>query len=155
MRIFKKYSGYMLPAAIVMVSIMVIITSSLLSNSSFLSNSQYSAAAKIKSDSLARIGLENITFLLRNLSIETKANGSLCLFLPRIGGNGDCDSTNSGLTPTTAVFESQPFSNWLSLPEEINDSENFSPVEQDANQCGISGSFSGKDSWPADLIRNL
>ena len=47
----------MLPAAIVMVSIMVIITSSLLSNSGFLSNSQYSAAAKIKSDSLASASL--------------------------------------------------------------------------------------------------
>lgn len=156
MKIFKKKSsGYMLPAAIVMVSIMVIITSSLLSNSGFLSNSQYSAAAKIKSDSLARSGLENITFLLRNLSIETKASGTLCLFLPRIGGDGACDSANADLTPTTADFESLPFSNWLSLPDEINDAENFSPEEQDANQCGISGSFSGKDSWPADLIRNL
>lgn len=146
----------MLPAALMIVTIMVIITSSLLSNSNFLTNNQFGEAAKIKSASLARSGLENITFLFRNLSSQTESDGTICLFLPRVGGDGACDtSANDGLSPILAEFETQPFSNWLELPDEINTPENFTDEEQDANQCGISGSFSGKDSWPADLIRNL
>lgn len=76
----------MLPFALVMVTIMVIITSSLLNNSDFAIKSEFTQSNKLKAESLARTGLENITFLLRNLASSSESNmGTICTFLPRLG----------------------------------------------------------------------
>jgi hypothetical protein len=157
MKIFKHkfLPGYMLPAAMAMVSVMVIITSSLLSNSSYTSLSQYGENNRIKAQTIARTGLENITFLLRNLSTESQNMATLCPYLPRVGGAGNCDSDTNTMSPAVASYSSKPFDNWTELPTTINSPENFTDDEADANRCGISGSYTGKDSWPADLIRNL
>ena len=64
----KLTSGYMLPAAMTMVAVMVLITSSLLSNSDFALQSEYKEDNRVRANALARTGLENITFLLRNLA---------------------------------------------------------------------------------------
>lgn len=157
MQIFKQRNigGYMLPAAMAMVSIMVIISSSLLNNSDYAIISQYSEQNRIKAESLARTGLEHITFLLRNIASESQNGDTLCPFLPRVGGEGGCDTDANTMQPSVASFASEPFDNWIELPTTINTPENFSDDESDANRCGISGSYTGEDSWPADLIRNL
>lgn len=156
MKIFKHtfQSGYMLPAAMVMVSIMVIITTSLLKNSDFAIQSEYKENNRIKSNTLARTGLENITFLLRNLASQSENMSTLCPYLPRIGGQDNCDSDVNTMSPALASYASDPFSDWIELSP-TTDFDNLNQDENDANSCGISGSYSGKDSWPADLIRNL
>jgi len=156
MKTFKRNlkSGYMLPAAMAMVAIMVIITTSLLKNTDFAIESEYKEYNRIKSNSLARTGLENITFLLRNLASQSENMSTLCSYLPRIGGIGNCDSSSNEMDPDYADYSTDPFSDWIELAVET-DFDNLSEDEEDANACGISGSYSGKDSWPADLIRNL
>lgn len=158
MKISKKQykSGYMLPAAMMVVSIMVIITASVISRTDFLTNSQYKESNGLKAKSLARTGLEHITSLLRNLASEStnSTSATLCNFIPRIGGVDDCDVTNA-MTPTTASMATEPFGDWSELPAIINPPASFTEEESDANRCGISGSYSGQDSWPEDLIRNL
>ncbi|EDZ64697.1 hypothetical protein KB13_829 [beta proteobacterium KB13] len=150
----KLKSGYMLPAAMAMVAVMVIITSSLLSNSDFAIQSEYKEDNRVRANALARTGLENITFLLRNLASQSENMSMLCAFLPRVGGVGDCDSDSNTLTPAIASYSSEPFSDWIQLDQDT-DFDNLNDDENDANACGISGSYTGKDSWPADLIRNL
>lgn len=144
----------MLPAAMMMVTIIVLITSSLLNNIDFTGKSQNKEANRIKSQSLARTGLENITFLLRNLASQSQNMDTLCSYLPRVGGTGSCDSTVNEMSPEIADFSATPFSNWISLSQDT-DFDNLTDDEADANRCGISGSYSGRDSWPSDLIRNL
>jgi len=149
-------SGYMLPAAMMVVFIISIITTSLITRSDFISNSQYKESNRLKAESLARTGLENITLLLRNLSSESTNSTSaiICNFLPRIGGTGDCDVSNTML-PTVASMSTEPFANWSELPAVTNPPASFTEEESDANRCGLSGSYDGQDSWPANLIRNL
>ena len=158
MKIFKVKvklkSGYMLPAAMAMVAVMVIITSSLLSNSDFAIQSEYKEDNRVRANSLARTGLENITFLLRNLASQSENMDTLCAYLPRVAGVGNCDSSANTMQPAVANFATDPFSDWIQLATET-DLDNLTDDESDANACGISGSYSGKDSWPADLIRNL
>ena len=156
MKIFKAKlkSGYMLPAAMAMVAVMVIITSSLLSNSDFAIQSEYKEDNRVKANSLARTGLENITFLLRNLASQSENMETLCAYIPRVAGVGNCDSTANTMQPAVADFATDPFSDWIQLTTET-DFDNLTDDESDANACGISGSYTGKDSWPADLIRNL
>ena len=73
MQISKKQfkEGYMLPASMLVVSVMVIVVSSLINRTDFLTSSQYKEDNYLKSETLARMGLEHITFLLRNLGSES------------------------------------------------------------------------------------
>jgi len=144
----------MLPAAMAMVAVMVIITSSLLSNSDFALQSEYKENNRVRANALARTGLENITFLLRNLASQSENMDTLCAYLPRVAGVGNCDSTANTMQPAVASFATDPFSDWIQL-DQSTDFDNLTDDESDANTCGISGSYTGKDSWPADLIRNL
>lgn len=158
MQISKKQfkEGYMLPASMLVVSVMVIVVSSLINRTDFLTSSQYKEDNYLKSETLARMGLEHITFLLRNLASESANNSTsrICNFIPRIGGSGECDVTNT-MNPTVASMSTDPFSDWVELPATINSPDSFTDDESDANMCGISGSYNGQGSWPANLIRNL
>ena len=111
----KLKSGYMLPAAMTMVAVMVLITSSLLSNSDFALQSEYKENNRVRANTLARTGLENITFLLRNLASQSENMDTLCAYLPRVAGVGNCDSTANTMQPAVASFATDPFSDWIQL----------------------------------------
>ena len=65
----------MLPAAMAMVAIMVIITTSLLKNTDFAIESEYKEDNRIKSNSLARTGLEKYYLSSEKSSVSIRKYG--------------------------------------------------------------------------------
>ena len=148
-----------MPLAIVLTFIVTSVVIFLLNSEKFSTEARLNRLSRIQSEELSRNGLESLLTHMRNLVTHSINGSTLCSFIPRVGGSGSCDTTNSSntFTPNLGSMTPIPFSDWTTLEPMSNLS--LSAIQQeridDANKCGISGNFQTQSQWPSDLIRNL
>jgi len=146
-----------MPLAIVLTFIVTSVVIFLLNSEKFSTEARLNRLSRIQSEELSRNGLESLLTHMRNLVTHSINGSTLCSFIPRVGGSGNCDTTSNTFTPTLGSMTPAPFSDWTTLEPMSNLSPTAIQQERidDANKCGISGNFQTQSQWPSDLIRNL